>query len=118
MNGVREVGRRDGGAALGNVAHRLIIGQFPRDFDVFGRHAAARLERLTPRELEVLDLMTGGKKNGDIAKDLNISCMGAICPRVMTRTPRGGLPILSSVCLICEAAVPRSSCSTLAVTLR
>jgi two-component system response regulator FixJ len=60
----------------------LLLERVNKAFDVYGdwqkveverREIAERLEQLTPRELEVLDLMVGGRTNKMIAEYLGIS---------------------------------------------
>jgi two-component system response regulator FixJ len=62
--------------------HDLLLERIHKAFDVFGdwqkveverKEISARLAELTPRELEVLDLMVGGRTNKMIAEYLGIS---------------------------------------------
>jgi DNA-binding NarL/FixJ family response regulator len=75
VNAVRQV--REGESPLDSELAARLIRRLAAEGHVAGRARSARdkasLERLTPRELEVLGLMKRGLRNRQIAQDLSIS---------------------------------------------
>ena len=58
---------------LESIRHALALDQQQRDKQTQKAEIATRLARLTPREHEVMEMVTGGKANKEIASALGVS---------------------------------------------
>lgn len=58
---------------LESIRNALAIDDTRRDEQAFKAEVASRLAQLTPRESEVMDMVTAGKSNKEIANELGVS---------------------------------------------
>ncbi len=58
---------------LESIRHAIIFDEKQRDIQAQRSEVAARLARLTPREHEVMEMVTTGKANKEIANALGVS---------------------------------------------
>ncbi len=70
---IRDASSRDLDGVLDAVRQALRATRETAPTDLFGADHAPRVEELTPRELEVLQLVSTGRTNPEIAKRLDIS---------------------------------------------
>ena len=78
---------------LESIRNALAIDDRRRDEQSFKADVASRLEQLTPRESEVMDMVTAGKSNKEIANDLGVSAktVEAHRAKVMEKMEAGSL---------------------------
>ncbi len=78
---------------LESIRNALSIDDTQRDEQAFKAEIASRLEQLTPRESEVMDMVTSGKSNKEIANTLGVSAktVEAHRAKVMEKMEAGSL---------------------------
>lgn len=78
---------------LESIRNALAIDDTRRDEQSFKAEVASRLSQLTPRESEVMDMVTAGKSNKEIANSLGVSAktVEAHRAKVMEKMEAGSL---------------------------
>ena len=78
---------------LESIRNALAVDDLRRDEQSFKADIASRLELLTPRETEVMDMVTAGKSNKEIANALGVSAktVEAHRAKVMEKMQAGSL---------------------------
>lgn len=78
---------------LESIRNALAVDDTRRDEQSFKAEVASRLEQLTPRESEVMDMVTAGKSNKEIANSLGVSAktVEAHRAKVMEKMEAGSL---------------------------
>jgi RNA polymerase sigma factor (sigma-70 family) len=92
---------------LDAIRNALVLDERRRDVQLERAEVAERLQQLTPREREVMDMVTEGKSNKEIAGDLGVSAktVEAHRARVMEKMQAGSLAELVRMALLCREDV-------------
>jgi RNA polymerase sigma factor (sigma-70 family) len=89
---------------LDAIRNALVLDERRRDVQLERAEVGERLEQLTPREREVMEMVTDGKSNKEIAGELGVSAktVEAHRARVMEKMRAGSLAELVRMALLCR----------------